>query len=151
MSDPAVEDVARATYLDFAARDDPQLEPTRQFVEVNDLLERNVMGAMSSNFHFYRGMAEGGALEMDEGMMLADVWSQEDELRSDTEAWLYGFLLMAYRPLEPADLKAYIVFSETAAGQALNSALFEEFDVMFGQISYGMGLGLGRAMMAHEL
>jgi hypothetical protein len=37
----------------------------RDFIEANDLVERNVSGALNSNFAFYRGLSDGGAFEVE--------------------------------------------------------------------------------------
>jgi hypothetical protein len=149
--DPAVEEIARETYAELKGSDDGRLAAIMRFIEINDLLERNVAGALSSRFHFYRGFVDGDGMKMDEAMILADVWRQEDEVRDDTESWLYGFLLMAYRPLSDEDLEAYSVFSETPAGQTMNAALFNGFDEVYRTISYALGLEVARAQTASDL
>ncbi len=71
---------------------DPRLDLLERFAEANDLVEENVAGALNSNLAFYRGMSEGGAFtgsEMTEEEMLSEVWSQEAEMRAETEGWLY--------------------------------------------------------------
>ncbi|QBF31968.1 hypothetical protein [Thalassococcus sp. S3] len=151
MSDEDVEDIARANYAELRGTDDARLEAVKRFVAANDLLERNVAGALGSNFMFFQGLADGGAYEFSEDEIIADVWAQEGEIREDTEAWLYGFLLMAYRPLSDEMLDRYIAFSETEAGQALNAALFEGFDVMYRAISYDLGRAAAQAMAGSDL
>ena len=64
-------------------------------------------------------MVEGGALEMSEGEILADVWAQEEDTRADTEEWLYGFLLLAYQPLSDDQLDDYVALSASPEGRAL--------------------------------
>lgn len=151
MADDEVEEIARQTYADLAAEGDPRLDAITRFVEVNDLMERNVAGALSSNYQFYRGLVDGGAMEMGEQDIIADVWAQEEEIREDTRAWLYGFLLMAYRPLEDEELERYIAFSETEAGRALNAAMFSGFDAMYRAISYALGRAAAQAMEGSDL
>lgn len=151
MADPAVEEIAKDTFLDLDGSDDPRLAATRRFVEANDLLERNVAGTLNSNYHFFRGLVDGGLVKRPESDILADVWDQQEDVRDDTESWLYGFLLMAYRPLKPADLDAYTAFSLTPPGRAVNAALFEGFDAMFNRISYELGVAVAREMMSSDL
>jgi uncharacterized protein DUF2059 len=151
MSDKTVEDIARATYQELKQEGDARFVEIIRFVDVNDLLERNVTGALNATYHFMRGLAEGGASTMSEADMTADVWSQEDETRADTESWLFGFLLLAYGPLSDEDLEAYIVFSETKAGQALNAALFDGFDDMYLDISHALGLMVATALETSDL
>ncbi len=58
---------------------DPRYVLLERFAEANDLFESNVAGALNSNYAFYPGLAEAGALghEMDESAILSEVWSQE--------------------------------------------------------------------------
>jgi hypothetical protein len=88
------------------------------------------MGAMNANYAFYMGLVEGDAFEEDltEAGDPADVWSQEAEIRADTEEWVYSYLTLAYAPLSDEDIDAYIALSRTAEGRALNRALFGTFD-----------------------
>lgn len=151
MADPEIEAIARASY-DRQRRDrDDRFDAVARFVAVNDLVERNVAGTLGASFQFLRGMADGGRLDWSEAEILADVWADEADTRTDTESWVHGFLLMAYRPVELPDLKAYVAFSETDSGRALNAALFHGFEVAYGDISYALGLAVARAMAASTL
>lgn len=151
MIDPDVEEIARQTFLDLEGTGDPLLQRVSVFAEVNDLVERNVAGRLSADYHFTRGMADGGGLALSQGEIIDEVWSREDEVRADSESWLMGFLLMAYGPLPQSDLDAYIAFSQTPAGQVLNAALFDGFDEMYRQISYLLGQSVAQAMAASDL
>ena len=71
--------------------------------------------------------------------MLADVWSQESDIRAETEGWLYPFLALAYKPLSDADMQAYLTFSESEASRVMNAAMFAAFDEMFRDISRDLG------------
>jgi hypothetical protein len=151
ITDPDIEEAARAAYVDMAADDPPYLRAIRDFVEVNDLLERNVAGALTTTYQFYAGLSDSGFMEMSEDDIISDVWAQEAELRADTETWLYGYLVMAYQPLSPEDIAEYTAFSQTGAGQALNAALFDGFDRMFAAISYSLGRRFGQISGATDL
>ncbi len=154
MLDEAVEEAARVALEDQTAADDPRLELLRRFAEVNDLVEQNVAGSLNANLAFYRGLSEGGALpegEMSEGDMLAEIWSQEEDVRAETESWLYPFLSLAYRPLEDADIEAYIAFSETMAAQRMNAALFSAFDDVFVGISNDLGRAAAEMMSGQDI
>ena len=151
MADPVVEEIARQTHAGLIGSGDSRFHAVAEFIAVNDLLDRNVSGALNSNFDFYRGLVDGGALKMNEAAILAEVWSGEDELRDDTEGWLFAFLLLAYQPLSDADMQAYTDFSVTPAGQALNAALFDGFDVMYRSISYALGRAVAQAMASSDL
>jgi hypothetical protein len=151
MSDPAVEEIARANHDDLRDSDDPRLAQVARFVEVNELVDRNVASALNSNYHFFRGFVDGGGDRLSDDEILAQVWAQETELREDTENWLFGFLLMAYRPLTEDELDAYIAFSETESGQVLNGAFFEGFDEMYRTISHALGLATSGALDGSDI
>lgn len=155
--DPAVEDAAKAAYREARQSgnsmpaQDRRLALIRSYVEANDLIDFNVTGALNSNLRFYQGMVEGGGLEMSDAEMVDEIWAQEEETRSDTEEWMMSYLMLAYSDLSDADVSAYATFSETAAGRALNRALFAGFDRMYADISYALGLALAVQMKAEDL
>lgn len=144
--DPEVEAGSVERLEEMIADDDPRLTLLEAFAEANDLIEQNVAGALNANYAFFTGLADGGglAMEVTEDQMLRETWSQEPQIRADTREWLFAFLAMAYAPLSDDELQSYIDFSRTEAGQALNSALFAGFDVMFRDISRALGLAAAR-------
>lgn len=148
MIDDAIEQAARQSYYDA---EDKDLRGVTAFIEANDLIEANVTGALNASFQFYRGLVDGGGFEMSEGEILSDVWAQEDETRVDTREWLYGFLMMAYGPLEEDELDAYVAFSSSPEGRALNQALFAGFNQMYDDISYALGLAAAQQMQGQDL
>ena len=138
--DEALDEAAKdAATIAMADRTDRfvQLET---FVTVNDLIETNVVGALNANYAFMTGL-ESGLMSQTatEEEILSDVWQQEPDIRRNTTEWVYSFLNMAYQPLDDAELDAYIAFSDTEAGQALNAAMFAAFDAMFTDISAQLG------------
>ena len=151
--DQDVEDAAKVSWEDMKAVDSPRLEQINRFVEANDLIESNVMGALNSNLAFYRGMGASGSFpeEMTEEQMLSDVWTQEPDIRAETVDWLYPFLALSYQPLSDDDFEAYIAFSETPAGARMNAALFAAFDVVFSQISYDLGYAAAKQMQGQDI
>jgi hypothetical protein len=144
MADPEVEAIARAAYDQQRRNRDARFDAVARFVAVNDLVERNVAGTLGATFHFLRGMSDGGGLDWSEAEILDDVWADEEETRRDTASWIHGFLLMAYRPLDLAELDAYVTFSGTDAGQALNAALFDGFESIYADISHARRRGRWR-------
>jgi uncharacterized protein DUF2059 len=151
MFDPDVEEIARANYHSLATSEDARLAAVTRFVEVNDLLGLNVAGALTSNYQFYRGLVDGEAMSLSEDEILTEVWQQEQEITDDTTGWLFGFLLMAYRPLSMDEIESYIAFSDSSAGRALNRALFDGFDIVYSAISYELGLSVARVMKSSDL
>ncbi len=148
-----VEEMSRTAFAALEADGADRAERLKALINAADLIESNVVGAMNSNFACYRGLAEGGGLpgDMSEEEMLADVWGQEGEIRSDTTDWLYAYFNLAYRPLDDGELASYIEFYLSDAGQSLNSAMFAAFDEMFGDISYALGKAAAQMMAGQEL
>lgn len=151
MADPDIEAVTRETFHELKGTGDSRLAAIKRFIEVNDLIERNVAGSLNSSYDFLRGLNDGGANDMSEEAIIADVWSQESETRTDTEIWVYGFLLLAYQPLSDDTLEEYIDFSAGPTGQALNAALFDGFNQMYRDISYGLGILVAKSATASDL
>lgn len=153
MMDEAVEQMSVEAWQDMLVEDDnPLLSKVEEFVELNDLIEANVVGAMNANFAFYMGLAEGGAFGeiITPEEIIADVWSQEVDIRIDTREWVFSYLTMAYGPLSEADMDSYIALSATPEGRALNVALFAAFDQMFDAVSRALGQGAAQFMVADE-
>ena len=121
------------------------------FVETNDLIELNVMGAMNASVAYYRGLNDAGRMDVPESQILSDVWAQEADIRAETTTWIYAYLGMAYEPLADDDLTAYTEMSQSPAGRALNRALFEGFDDVFNEISYLLGGATVRFGQSEEL
>ena len=151
--DESVEDAAKARVEDMMAEAAPRFDALQNFAQTNDLIEMNIMGAINSNLAFFHGMAEVGALdqEMTEEDMLMDVWSQEPDIRAETESWIYPYLALAYGPLSDEDMAAYLAFSETPEGQKLNAALFGAFDAVFSSISRDLGRAAARQMLGEDI
>ena len=146
LSDEDVEEAARAAWSLLPEEDPERASRIQRFVAVNDLVAENVEAALNANLGFLRGLQDGGAFPeaMPEDEMLAQVWSTEGEVRAEMEDWLGTHFALAYEPLSDAELDAYIDFSASEAGQALNRALFAGFDAMYD----GVGRELGRAAAA---
>ncbi|WP_300030308.1 DUF2059 domain-containing protein [uncultured Roseobacter sp.] len=151
MSDPAVEEAARAAWEQNIDTDDGNAALVVGYMEDLDLITRNVSGTMTSNYQFLLGLSDGGLFEQTEDQMLAEVYSQRDEIQADTESWLGAFLLMAYQPVSAEDLDAYMQFSVSDSGRALNAALFEGFDGMFSEISYALGRAVALSAAGNDI
>ncbi|MEX3015279.1 hypothetical protein [Gymnodinialimonas hymeniacidonis] len=120
---------------------DIRLETLRAFNEVNDLINRNVSGAMNSRFSLFQGLADGGAFDDDMGetLMISDVMAHEPQIREATVEWLFSFQAIAYSNVENADLEAYVAHSESETGQAMIAALFIAFEELLGTLNYDLG------------
>ena len=151
--DDAVDTAAKQAAGDALASETPRAQLVTDFVEANDLIDTNVVGAMNANFAFYMGLQDGGAFEAEltEDQILSDVTAQEPEIRQNTTEWVYGFLMLAYGPLSDDELQAYIDFSQSEAGQDLNVAMFDAFDQMFVAISRELGRASAQYMAGQDI
>ncbi len=150
--DPAIEEMSRERLAE-RNDDDARLAQVERFVEVNHLVDGNVAGALNANTAFLTGLQAGAGAAMPggQGAILDQVWEQEPEIRRETEAWVHSFLLMAYEPASDAELDAYIAFSETEAGQALNTALFAAFDALFVATSRATGEAAAQILSSEDI
>jgi hypothetical protein len=132
---------------------DPRAGQIERFIEVGDLLEMNVAGSLSGNLAFLNGMNETGVngVRLPAEEVMAQVWGQEEQIRSDTESWLHAYLGLAYSSLSEAELDAYIGFWDTPAGQRLNVALFAAFEQAFTIVSRDLGRAAGQAMLGRDI
>lgn len=153
LGDEEAEQEAREAAAVAVAEEDARVELLNRYIESLDLVEFNVVGTLNSNFAYISGLMDGGAMgpEATESDILADIWSQEGQIRADTGEWVLAFLLRAYEPLSDADIEALIDFSESDAGQTLNAAIFQAFDERFTAISRALGLAAARYMTTEEL
>ncbi len=149
IANPEIEEAARDIWRQ-ADKSTPRQQLIADYVAINDLLEYNVSGAMTSNYQFFTGLVEGGAIDMTEDEILQDVWAQEAETRADTREWLFGYLTMAYDELPESTLADYVALSRTDAGRALNRALFAGFDRMYAEQSLSLGLAVASLMAQGE-
>ncbi|QCO55010.1 DUF2059 domain-containing protein [Pseudorhodobacter turbinis] len=153
LMDEAVEDAAAAQVDEMMAEAAPRFGVLQQFADVNELIDMNVSGAMNSNLAFFMGMAEVGgfARDMSQQEMLMDVWSQEPDIRAQTESWIYPYLVLAYGALSEADMAKYLAFSQSPAGRKLNLALFGAFDQVFASISHDLGRAAASRMIGEDI
>ncbi len=151
--DEEIEEASKVAATQMAAEYGQHYQLVEEFIDANDLVDSNVAGALNASLAFYRGLADGGAYpaEMGEQAMLAEVWSQEGEIRENMTEWLYSYLLLAYEPLPTQDLQAYIDLSQTPAGAALNRAMFAAFEPLFSETSYALGRAAAEMMASQEL
>ncbi|MEM1363510.1 MAG: hypothetical protein AAGF94_17665 [Pseudomonadota bacterium] len=152
--DPAIDQMNRAALRDMRDSELARFDKITEFVEINNLVDANVVGAMTGNLAFLRGLRGGGFpayADVSDAEIAAEVWAREPELRVDTEEWVYGFLTLAYRPLSDDDLEALIAFSDTDAGRALNRALFYSFDKVFTKTSRALGEALAFQLSGEEI
>jgi hypothetical protein len=151
--DEAVVDLSRQTWEYARDTNDPAQATLGRFIEANDLIEINVMGALNANYAFYLGLSSGGAFDaaMTEDQMLREVWSQEEAIRTETTQWVYSYLTLAFQPLSVVDLEAYIALSKSTQGRALNGGLFAAFDALFVTLSGDLGRAAAQFMGGEDI
>ncbi len=150
MSDD-VEEAARSAYADLRDSNPSRVALLEEFAELNQLIDRNVAGALNANLAFYRGLGSAEGFTMTEEQMLGEIWSREAEIREDTEGWVFGYMTFAYETLSDEDIRAYIDMTGTDAGRDLNRALFAGFDAVFLDVSYDMGKATSQFSVGDEL
>ncbi len=149
-SDEAVEELARSNY-EAIDRSSSFFLLVDEYIRANDLVDQNVSGSLSADFSFFRGLADGQNVSTDDRALLSELLSQKELTEEETTIWLYSFLLLAYQPLNDAEMRENIAFSRTETGRALNAALFEGFDQLYDGISYDLGLAIAQALSASDL
>ncbi|MGI3164893.1 DUF2059 domain-containing protein [Pseudooceanicola sp. 200-1SW] len=149
--DAEVEEAA-ARAAEIARVQNPTLsEAVDRYVAAADLVEMNLGGMLTANYHFYLGLVDGGAFVLSEDEMLADVWQQEDSARLEIELWLRAFLTRAYRDLPEAELADYLTLIQSAEGQRLNAALFEAYGVLYNDLYHALGRGVSTLLSGEDL
>ena len=151
MIDDRVETAAREAFRDSDGTREPRLELLERYVDSNDLIESNVVGALNASYQFYLGLVDGGAFEMSENEIVSEVWAQEDETRNDTREWLFAFLLLAYEPVDNALLQDFVDLSDTPEGQVMNRALITACNAMDDDLSYALGVAAAQQLQFQEL
>lgn len=149
--DDAIEEAAMDRMERLRDEGTPIIQRIEGLIADSDLVERNVMGSLNTQLAFYQGLIDGGAFEMSQDDILADVWGQEEVVRRESRDWLNAFLLMAYDPLSAEDLEAYAAFYRGEAGAALTGAVFAAFDQMYEEISYLLGRAIAQRMQSEKL
>lgn len=151
--EPSVEDASLLKLEEMHETRDPRLGRIEDLLTAGDFVEENVASAMNANLAFYKGLADGGAdLDTTGGNdMIADVWAQEDDVRTETTQWLMQMLVLAYAPLDDTDIDRYAAFIASPAGKALNRALFDAYGAVFDDLSYRLGREAARILTGQDI
>lgn len=151
LADDATEAAAAENVVALRETDPDRIALYEQFIEANNLVDSNVMGALNANLAFYRGLGTNelfGAL--DESSMLNQVYTQEPEIRDEMEDWTMNFSALAYSLLSMDEMKDYVAISEEPSGQQLNTALFAGFDQVFEMHSFELGRAMAEFMAGDD-
>lgn len=151
ISDPDVEAAARAAVRRADDAGGVRDGLLRDFIEVNDLVENNVVGTLNANLAFLLGLESGTDRSPGDRDPVATAWDREDEIRADSEDWLMAYLSMAYRPLTDDEFRPYVELSATGPGRILNRALFAGYDAVFKNVSHEMGRAIANLLKSEDL
>ncbi|MBF9031502.1 DUF2059 domain-containing protein [Rhodobacterales bacterium HKCCE3408] len=151
IGDPEVEEAARAAVVEARRDGNPRIDQLTRFIEVNDFIDRNVTATLNANAAFLFGMADGGALQAGQPEILDHVMGQEPEIRIEAERWLYAYQMLAYDGLSDEEMDLYIDSSDSAAGQALNGALFDAIDDVFVLMQYELGTAAATLLTGDDI
>ncbi|PCD76952.1 DUF2059 domain-containing protein [Pseudothioclava arenosa] len=151
--DPRVEAAAEGALEAAEAAQDARLGLVRDVIAAAGLVEENVAGGLNTNFAFSVALAESGvyAYPVSKDEILAELIAEEPALRDEVTLWLESYLMMAYAPASEAELRDWLEFTRSDAGQALLHAQFAGFDRVFNASSAALGHALARRMMASSL
>ncbi|MDO5648436.1 hypothetical protein [Paracoccus sp. (in: a-proteobacteria)] len=153
MLDPDIDDQARAQVALADLTNAPRLAQIRALIDAADLVDANTASAMNSSIAFSRGLARGGAQDMPLTLeqLLNDTWAQRADIETQARDWLTAYFMLAYSPLDDAELDQIIAFAETADSRALMDALFMGYDAVFTRLSFDMGMAAAVHMQGQDL
>lgn len=150
LTEEAAQDAANAAWAALDP-DTARAQLIEDYVNVNDLIDLNVVGALNSDLAYYEGLwqsVDTQTTATSEDLM-REIWASEPDVRADVSEWVYSFSVVAYDTLSDEELSAYIDFARSDAGQTLNTALFAAFDAVYDDISRGLGGGTGVLMKTY--
>ncbi|MEP6020175.1 MAG: DUF2059 domain-containing protein [Paracoccaceae bacterium] len=122
-----------------------------RMIEEGDLIERNIVDAMSALRQFYLGQIDGGLPDFTKSDVESLLAESEEAMRIDTQIWLESFLTFAYSPLDEADLTTYVELWETQTGKAYDTALFYAFATLFEEIGFATGQLVARLSQVNDI
>ncbi|MEL7100702.1 MAG: hypothetical protein AAGM84_17890 [Pseudomonadota bacterium] len=132
--DPDVEEFARSS-----AEASPSRDLVDRLIAAGDMVGKNRETARLTTAAFYRGLREGGAVDLSDAAIDQLAGEQASGMDEDTRAWLAGFFTLAYSPLDRAELEVLTAFWESDVGLAFSDALFEAFDTAYAERWFAMG------------
>ncbi|HMS95173.1 MAG TPA: DUF2059 domain-containing protein [Tabrizicola sp.] len=151
--DIATEEAARVAADTPEAARDPKWRLIARLIEAGDLIESNVAGGLSGSLAFQLGLQSTGAAgpSVPVDQLAAEIWGQEEQMRSDLSAWLKAYFGLAYSSLTEAELETYVAFLESPAGRRYSRALFIAFEATFRPVSRDLGRLVGATMLERAI
>ncbi|MBE1281846.1 MAG: DUF2059 domain-containing protein [Rhodobacteraceae bacterium] len=149
MANPDIEAEALVNRSRAAEENSALYRSVRTFMQVNDLVELNVKGALNSNEQFLRAFVrQGSSHELDD---LWEIWTDAQRIEANVIEWLEAYLLLAYGPLENEEMSVYIAFCKSSEGQAVNRSLFRGFDIAYREIYGELGAAAASVLVSEDL
>lgn len=152
LDEPAREAAEVAAAKMQAARD-PRLRLIRRIIEAGDLIGQNTTGTMTARaaFNIALNATLPQVARRKEADVLAEIWAGEAQIRADSAEWLVSFMVLAYAGLSDGDLQAHADFLASAAGQALNRALFAGSEAAMVPALADLGREVGQVLQGHDI
>jgi len=144
--DPEVEDFARAQ-----AEDSPHADAIDRLIAAGDMIGQNRDTTILTTEAFYRGLREGGALDLTDAQITDLAREQASDGDADTRAWLEAYFALAYSPLSAADMDVLVAFWETDVGLRFSDALYDAFDAAYGARWFAMGQAAALFLSAEDI
>ncbi len=153
MQDPAIEQLARGAVFSAMSNMPQRLRDVGVFIQTTNLIDRNVAYGLNDSMAFYMGLADGGALDPSwtPDVIRQTVWSEEPFIRSGTMEWMNAYLYRAYQPLSDEEMRIYLEFVQSPAGEVLNNAMYAAYDQAFVRINREMGRFAAELMLSSQL
>ncbi|WP_171211502.1 DUF2059 domain-containing protein [Ruegeria sp. HKCCA5426] len=148
IQDETIKEMAQDSYFAID-RSSQSYRLIDEYIEVNDLIEKNVQSSLNADYNFFRALTEdagGDGTDLIEQLLL-----DKDNIERETVTWLYSFLLLAYQPLTEAQMRENIAFSRTDTGRAMNDAFFLGFNRMYDDVYYRLGLAVSHVLSGSDL
>lgn len=133
LADPDLEQASKDALARLVKDGAPRLEQIRAFVDVTDIVEKNVAAELNYSFAYLSTLQSAGGMgeRMSEAELLDFLWSDVEAIRLDTAQWAFSFLNLAFSGLTNDELDRLIAFEGTEAGQAMGTAMFAAWDHLY--------------------
>ena len=151
--DPDAREAAEVNAAKLRDARSPRLKQIRRLIEAGDLIEGNVASGLTGSAAFNEALVATQPPEqrLPEEDRMAQVWRQESEIRASTTSWLVTFMVLAYEPLTDEELQAWVDFSASDTGKALNQALFTAFSETFREVMAELGHEAGQVLLGSRI
>ncbi|MDF3605303.1 DUF2059 domain-containing protein [Paracoccus sp. DMF-8] len=144
--DPDQMQVADEMLSQAQERGDPRLDQIERLIAATDVVETGVVSGLNGSIQSTRGFYAAIGERPDPQELTVDATLIEDRLRPEISQWVRRMLLLAYQPLDDAEIEALIVFVATPEARILSACLNRAFDAVFMRLSFEVGIISGAAL-----